>query len=202
MKRENLIKSISVKRSRTLISSILQVRLGYFIVFMIFLFTSCENDIEQIKLITQKKNIPSESGKEIEILYSDSGIVKLQLISAQMDHYPSDNPYLEMPKGVKVLFFDHAKNVKSTLTANYAIHWEGEKRMEAKRNVVVINEKGEQLNTEHLIWNEQTSKIYSDEFVKITTKDEIIFGQGFESNQNFTKYKINKIKGTLKIAKK
>ena len=46
--------------------------------------------------------------------------------------------------------------------------------MEARKNVVVVNEKGETLNTEHLIWDERSEKLKSDEFVKITRKDEII----------------------------
>ena len=65
--------------------------------------------------------------------------------------------------------------------------------------MVVVNEKGEQLNTEHLVWDEKQEKLLSDEFVKITTKDEIIFGNGFEANQDFSKYRIFKIKGTISI---
>jgi hypothetical protein len=34
--------------------------------------------------------------------------------------------------------------------------------MEAQRNVVVVNEKGDKLNTEHLTWNALTKKIYTD----------------------------------------
>jgi LPS export ABC transporter protein LptC len=73
--------------------------------------------------------------------------------------------------------------------------------VEAKKNVVVINEKNEKLNTEHLIWNEKTKKIYSDEFVKITTPDEIIYGTGFEADQDFSRYKIMNIKGTITVKK-
>jgi LPS export ABC transporter protein LptC len=71
--------------------------------------------------------------------------------------------------------------------------------MEARNNVVVTNSKGETLNTEQLMWDERSEKLYSDVFVKITTPDQIIFGEGFESNQNFTQYRINKIKGTIKV---
>ena len=59
--------------------------------------------------------------------------------------------------------------------------------------------KGEKLNTEKLIWNELTQKIYSDEFVKVTQKDKIIYGDGFESDQSFTKYRIFKIKGVINL---
>ena len=40
-------------------------------------------------------------------------------------------------------------------------------------------------------------KLLSDEFVKITTKDQIIYGDGFEANEDFTKYKIFKTRGTI-----
>ncbi len=35
--------------------------------------------------------------------------------------------------------------------------------------------------------------------MKITTEDEVIFGHGLESNQDFTKYRIKKIKGTINL---
>ena len=69
----------------------------------------------------------------------------------------------------------------------------------AKNDVVVVNQKGEQLNTEKLLWDENTGKIYSDEFVKITTPDEIIMGKGFEANQDFSKYKIFKVTGNITV---
>ncbi len=118
-----------------------------------------------------------------------------------MNYYMTENPYREMPKGLKAIFYDEALNVKSKITADYGIRYEKEQKMEARKNVVVVNEKGEQLNTEHLVWDERREKLLSDEFVKITRKDEIIYGTGFEANQDFTKYKIFNIKGTISVNK-
>ena len=59
--------------------------------------------------------------------------------------------------------------------------------------------KEEILNTEHLIWLQKEEKIYTEEFVKITTPDEIIYGDGLEANQQFTKYRIKNIKGTIAV---
>jgi hypothetical protein len=64
---------------------------------------------------------------------------------------------------------------------------------------VVINEKGDKLNTEHLMWDKKKRMIYSNAFVKITTADEVIYGDGLEANESFTKYKITKIKGTINL---
>ena len=104
-----------------------------------------------------------------------------------------------MPSGLSAKFYNDEMQITSTLDADYGIRYEDEQRMEAKKNVVVVNEKGEKLNTEHLIWYERKEKLLSDDFVKITTKDEIIFGNGFEANQNFTKYRIFNIKGTISL---
>ena len=62
-----------------------------------------------------------------------------------------------------------------------------------------VSKKNETLNAEELIWDEKNGKIYSDKFVKITTADEIIYGEGFEANEDFTNYKIKNIKGTINI---
>ena len=162
-------------------------------------FTACENDIEQVNLITSKKKIPSESGKNVLIVYSDSARIKMKLNAVQLDHYDGENAYVEFPKGVNVFFYNDQNKLESNLKANYAIRYEKSNMMEAKNNVIVINNKGEKLNTEHLFWDEKKEQIYSDVFVKITTKTEIIMGEGLESNQDFSKYKFKKIKGTINV---
>lgn len=165
----------------------------------ILLLVACENDIELVNLIGSPQKLPQESATDIETIYSDSAEVKIKLTSPRMDHYTGKLPYVEMPEGVKVLFYDDKMNVKSQLTSQYAIRYEAERRMEAKRKVVVVNEKGEKLETEHLIWDEATRTIRTESFVKITTADEVIWGDGLESNQDFTKYRILKPQGTINI---
>jgi len=169
--------------------------------FSAFLFSSCENDIEKIKLVGSGRNEPVEKAVNIKILYSDSARVQVELTAPLMEHYLGAKAYLEMRKGFQALFYTNALAVKSKLTADYGIRYEKDQKMEARKNVVVINEKGEQLNTEHLVWDEKAQKLLSSEFVKITTRDEIIYGTGFEANQDFSKYKIFNIKGTLALKK-
>jgi LPS export ABC transporter protein LptC len=170
----------------------------FFLCIILFLY-SCENDLEKVKLYSKGKDSPQESAKSIKILYSDSAHVEVELTAPVLNHYITENPYIEMPKGLHAVFYDNQLEVKSKLDADYGIRYEREQKMEARKNVTVINEKGEKLNTEHLIWDERKEKLYSNEFVKITTKDEIIFGNGFEANQDFSKYKIFNIKGTISL---
>ena len=169
------------------------------LLFSIRVFASCENDIEKVKLLSDHKIAPVETASVIRIIYSDSAKVQMEISAKELNRFETENPYIEMPKGFQANFFDDSMHVKSKLTADYGIRYERDQKMEARKNVVVVNEKGETLNTEHLIWDERTEKLRSDEFVKITTKGEIIMGTGFEANQDFSKYKIFNIKGTIPI---
>ena len=160
---------------------------------------SCHTDIQTIYQVTVDKTLPSETMNEAEIIYSDSGKVKMKLMGQRLDSYTNENPYIEFPKGVNILFYDDSMKVNSRLKADYGIRYEKEGKMEVKRNVEVINIKNEKLNTEDLIWEEAKDKIYTEAFVKITTKDEVMYGDGLESNQDFTKYRIKNIKGTINL---
>jgi LPS export ABC transporter protein LptC len=162
--------------------------------------SSCRTDMQTIQQLASEENLPNESAKEAEILYSDSGKVKMKMLARRLNRYSSsENPYMELPEGVHIYFYDDSLNVNSELKADYAIRYERNGKMEAKRSVEVVNIKGEKLNTEHLIWEEEKELIYTEAFVKITTADEVIYGDGLESNQDFTKYKIKNIKGTITL---
>ena len=176
-----------------------QVFLSIPMIIFIGMLFACVNDINEVNELTSKNILPLETAQNVEVIYSDSGQAKMQLNAPRLDRYSGDKSYVEFFEGVKVVFFDSLMHVQSQLTANYAVHREAENIMEAKKDVVVINEKGEKLNTEHLIWNKATELIYTEEFVKITTAEEVIMGEGMEADQHFTKYKIKKIKGTISI---
>ena len=171
----------------------------YFLVALGFLFISCENDKDEITRISSKSTDPNEEIKGLETLYSDSAILKVRVKAPVLKKFVSPKGITELPKGLLIEFFDINHKVVSKLSANYAIHFEQESRWEAKNNVVVVNEKGDQLNTEKLTWDERKEILYSDQFVKITSKDEIIYGNGFEANQDFSRYRIFKVKGRITV---
>lgn len=183
------------------------LRLYGFFFLLLSALSSCENDIAVVNSITSEtqRKLPIESGKNVEIIYSDSARIRAKLNAVQLDRYAgkeNKKGYMELPKGVKVIFYDEEKREQTKLTADYGIGFDdgnGMSHMEAKRNVVVINEKGDRLNTEHLIWNAVTKKIYTDDFVKITTKDEAIWGTGLIADQDFSVYEIKNVQGTLAV---
>jgi LPS export ABC transporter protein LptC len=117
-----------------------------------------------------------------------------------MNRYADEETYVEFKDGLKVQFFDINGKKESELNADYAIIDDENDLMLAQNNVVVRNVEGDILETEKLNWSQQKEEIFTEEFVKITTENEVIFGEGLVSNQNFSKYTIRKIKGTINIS--
>lgn len=147
---------------------------------------------------------PTQQGKGITMIYSDSARLKMVMKAPQMLTYDKNvkEPFTLLPSGLTMGFYTRDEKLEATLSANYGIHYPQRKRMEVKYNVVVVNKNGETLNTEHLIWDEATKKIHSDAFVKITTAKEIIMGNGFESNEDLTQYQIKDVTGTIQLDNK
>jgi LPS export ABC transporter protein LptC len=152
-----------------------------------------------VKRITSPGEANRETATDVEILYSDQAIVRAKLTAPLMIHHEVKEPFTEMPDGLQINFLDEKGKTESTLTAGYGIVYDKSDEMIARNNVVIVNPRNETLNTEEIIWNQKTQKIYSSRFVKIKTEEEILFGDGFESNQDLSDYTIKKIKGTIRL---
>lgn len=163
------------------------------------LLCACSTSMEEAEMITKRTNVNIEKGKNVTIFYSDNGLKKIQSFGHTVTRFNTERPYLEFSDGMQLIFFSATGDTESVLTARYATAVENSKEMIARDSVVVINSKGERLNTDELVWDETNQKIYSNSFVKITTADEIIYGKGMTANQNFTDYVIKSISGTIKV---
>lgn len=162
-------------------------------------FVSCSEDSEKAEILVDEEIYPDQVLKDVEILYSTKGEVQFKLKAPILKQFSGEKPYNEMPEGVDIEIYDSTLKVTTKLTSNYAIDIVYADKMEAKYDVVVVNDKGEQLNTEHLVWNKKKSKITSDVFVKITTVSQVIMGDGLIANQDFTDYRILKPRGIINI---
>jgi len=168
----------------------------------VFFLFSCENDIERINLLTNPADLPDARGKNMEIIYSDSGMVQVKLLAPLIKQYTKvERPYLEFPEGIHIFFFNEKLEYSSELKADYAIYHTEDKFWLAKGNVIAENyEKKEKLNTEELYWDEKTKKVYSNSFSRIENQDGTFYGQqGFEANQKLTNWKLKGSRGTLHV---
>ncbi len=170
-----------------------------FLLLLFLLAASCKNNLEEARLVVSRANANIEKGENVLIQYSDNGVTRIQCYGKTATRYNTEKPYLEFSDGIKIEFFKEDGSIESTLTARYATAVENSKEMVARDSVVVVNQKGERLNTDELVWDENKKVIYSNTFVKISTADEIIYGKGFYANQNFSDYVVKSISGKIKV---
>ncbi len=169
----------------------------------VFIFIiSCENDIQEIRVLTAKQDSAIYSAQNVEIRYSSNGKPTGLMEAPVLNRFVEgkDKSYIEFPAGTKMYFYSDSGNVTSTIKSNYSIYYEDEGRWIAKYDVEVVNESGEKLNTEYLVWLRNEGIITSDQFVKVTTDDGIIYGDdGFKSNQTFTNWEVINGRGVIDI---
>jgi len=167
--------------------------------FAICIIVSCTNDIAEVQKMTNYKPLPVSTTKNVEMLYSDSAQLKARIKAPLRETFFGQKPYILFNKGIRVEFYDENQKVESVLTAKYAISYTKEDKMEARNDVEISSSNGDKLNTNHLIWDQKANKIYSNVFTKITSTERVIYGDGFESNQDFSTYKILKPKGIINL---
>ncbi len=176
--------------------------IGFFIVFLFVGLLGC-TELETSAYRNKKRDsiVTKEYAEKISIDYTDSGKIRARVFSPLLVAVKQiQRPYMEMNKGLKVDFYEADGDIQSYLTAEYGISYPDEKRIIVRRDVEILNVKGERLNTEELIWDQVRGRIFTDKNVTITTKDQIIMGVGLESNQSFSDWEILNVTGTLNVS--
>jgi LPS export ABC transporter protein LptC len=168
------------------------------------IMTSCKNDIEYINALSNELNLPTETGTNFEVQYTDSCRLQVIFKAPLVERYTKggeEGSYYEFTKGIEMQFFDRNEQLESVVTARYAKYWEDKNLGLARDSVVGRNVRtGEQLNTEELYWDREKKIIYSNVFTKITNDDGVYFGEkGFEADQGFQNYKLIGSSGSVNV---
>jgi hypothetical protein len=159
---------------------------------VLFLTACGEDDLKNVSAISSKKiTLTRDRTYDAEVIYSDSALVKAKGVAPIYDKVmPSQgSPFNEMPKGVKIQFFDAYLQVTGSITSDYAINKESERITIFRKNVVVINDKMT-FTTEELTWDEN-KKMYFSPYGTVTGKDgSVATGTEFSAPQDFSTYRI------------
>ncbi len=154
---------------------------------------ACEgDDLKKVSAISAKKiTLSKDRSYGVEVIYSDSAKVKAKGFAPILDKVtPSQGlAYSEMPKGVKIDFYDENLKSKGSIKSDYAINKETEKLTIFRKNVVVVSA-NMTFTTDELIWDEN-KRMYFSPAGTLTTKDgNIVNGTSFSAPQDFSTYNI------------
>lgn len=156
---------------------------------------ACVNDVKEVdKIANGNLDATKDIGEEINLVYSDSGRILVRVVSPILERYNGVYGKDVFPKGIKITFLDDNENEKAWLEADNAEKEPNKSLMIARGNVKLYNTRLDKLESSELRWDENTKKIYTEKFVKITrpADRDTIYGIGFETDQNFSTIIIKK----------
>ncbi|MDT8401898.1 MAG: LPS export ABC transporter periplasmic protein LptC [Bacteroidales bacterium] len=163
------------------------------------LFFSCREKIEIVDA-SIKPEVPTQIVYDFVTSYTDSAVLELRMKSPVMKYYgKKEVPYADFDEGIEVYFYEGKDMMIGEIKANFARYTESKGLWEVRENVIAMNDEGEKLETELLFWDEKKDLIYTDKYVRITQKDQIIMGNGLESDTKFDNWKIKNVTATLYI---
>ena len=170
-------------------------------ILFLSLLSACQNDPKEIDALT-KTTLQVDKAEDVTLYYSTHGKVKAQLRAKEfIRNELARPPYIDMKKGIHVEFYNDSMKVENTLDARYARYYDVQGNVLIRDSIVIVNKKGEQLNTEELVWNQKIQKFYTNKFVRITTPTQVMYGDGLEANEDFSVYEIKNPRGEVKVDK-
>ncbi len=170
--------------------------------FLVLLCAACKNDPKEIDRLVNKSTIQEDIAHDVTIIFSRMGKVRARLYAKEfVRNEIAKPPFTDIKKNMKMEFFDDSLHVESTLTARYARYYEKQGNILIRDSIVVVNKKGDKLQTEELVYNQSLKKFYTERFVRITTATQVMFGDGLEANEDFTWYEIKRPKGIIQVDK-
>lgn len=166
------------------------------------ILTGCENDLKDLRKISENEvSKPVTRYTDVDIIFSDSAKVKAHMTAPLMLNYDSvKQPYTEMPKGVKVIFYGPDLKETGRLTADYAVYHKNEKNILLQHNVVGTNVKGETFSSDELLWDQNTKQVKSDKLVHIRMADgSVADGTDFLSDEGLNHWTLGHGTGIFNV---
>ncbi|MCQ2250252.1 MAG: LPS export ABC transporter periplasmic protein LptC [Bacteroidales bacterium] len=172
------------------------------VLLMSLALAGCGGKVDSLNNYNVDESFADLSITDMYTRYYSNNRLQTTVTAPVADRYSSvKQPYLEFPKGVKVVFLDEQLREESSLTADYAVYYNKKKLWEARNNVVITNEDGTRLITEQIFGDENREKIFSVKKVTVVDPDStVIVGKsGFESDMAFKNYKFLDVNGSVML---
>ncbi|MFD0750882.1 LPS export ABC transporter periplasmic protein LptC [Mucilaginibacter calamicampi] len=164
-------------------------------------FTACENDLENIKKISSMTSGEAiDTTRGVDVIYSDSAMVKGRMITPLLIKYSTAKPYDVMPDGVKVISFNKLGKEEGTIVADSGIQLENENITKFYKNVIVTTADGTTFRSEEMIWDQPKKIVYSNLRVEMhRANGDVTFGTSFISDDKLTNPSIKGATGDYSV---
>ena len=157
----------------------------------------CKSEPKMSSEGTDSIVIPNMVTRDVDMLISDSGVIKYKALAPAWYVYENDikNKYWYFPEGIRLDQIDTTFSTEFSIEADTAYNYETKQLWHLIKNVRVHSTTGEYFETNDLFWDLRKHEVYSDSFIHIERPDAIIEGYGFTSDDAFTKYELRQTSG-------
>lgn len=173
------------------------------IVFVISsMWVGCSNSDVEVAQVEADQSIPnqiihggifrySEQGKTLHVLRA-SELIRQEKGTAET---PEDE--VEIKGGFDLFIEGDEQNHEAHMHAEWASMDEKNLRLIAQHGVVLKNRAGDILETEYLVWAEDSNRVWTNSPVIIQSEQGILFGDGLDSDARFENYEIINPRGEI-----
>ncbi len=152
----------------------------------------------KVKAMFNEKDADVEVADSVKFTYKDGAYIRAVVTGKTIKRYTKTQNKLVFSDGLLVKFYEQL-NLISVMKADYAENDDAEQMVKVSGNVYMENSRYEILETQELAWNIRTKKIFTDKPIKIKTTDNVIYGVGFDSDEDFSNYTIRKVNGIVAV---
>lgn len=166
-------------------------------ILAVALFFGCESNFKEVQKSNLSEFVPSGEADKINLKYTDSGRIKVILVSPKMKEYANVNfPFTEFPKGIDVTIYDD--NGKRTfVVADYATSYKQTNLIDLIGNVKISSQDGQVLETDQLYFDQKNDWFFTEKKFKFTDPKGVSNGQGIDFSKDFKIINSQKIAGEI-----
>ena len=166
---------------------------------VVTMFFSCKDNFKAVQKMGMSENEPIGVAENINLKYTDSGKIKAILVSPKMlDYSNRDFQYNEFPNGVTLDVFDD-ENKKSVIVADYAIIYNETSLIDLQGNVQIATNANDTLFADQLFYDQKKEWLFTNQPVKFRKGQDLIHGNGFDSNSKFTNAEVLEVTGVITL---
>ena len=153
-----------------------------------FVLYSCRSNLAEAQKLDLSVT-PIQVVDSMLLINSDNGRLKMRIESGRMEVYEYDTlSYNYFPEGINVFGYNEDDGLlETTIVADEARHNKykhGDDIWSAYGNVVVKNIlKREMIETDTLYWDAKNKEIWTDCYVRLSSKDGVMQGYGMRSDE-------------------
>lgn len=161
------------------------------------LFFGCESNFKKVQKINFTEFTPSGDADNVNLKYTDSGLIKAVLLSSKMlDYATVDFPFTEFSKGIDLTLYD-SKAKQTRITSNYAISYKETSIIDLQGKVKIVSQDGQVFESEQLYYDQKSEWFFTEKKFKFTDLKGASNGQGIDFSKDFKVINSQRITGEV-----